>query len=47
MNTVNLDPEKMTEAEVSLRLAVYFAEHADISGHISVAIDSAQVQVGQ
>ena len=42
--TVNLDSEKMTEAEVSLRLAIYFAEHADITGHINVAIDGARVQ---
>ena len=44
---INLDSQKMTEAEVSLRLAIYFAEHADISGDISVAIDGANVQVGQ
>lgn len=42
-----LDPIKMPEAEVSLRLAIYFAEHSDTSGHISVAIDGAQVKVGQ
>ncbi len=47
MNNVNFDSEKMTEAEVSLRLAIYFTEQADISGHISVAVDGAQVQVGQ
>lgn len=42
-----LDLSKMPEAEVSLRLAINFAEHSDTSGHISVAIDGAQVKVGE
>jgi|MTBAKSStandDraft_2_1061841.scaffolds.fasta_scaffold05006_6 hypothetical protein len=43
----HLDPTKMSKAEVSLRLAISFAEHPDATGGISVAIDGAQVQVGQ
>jgi len=45
VTSIKLNPGKMTEAEVSLRLAIFFAEHPDISGHIIVAIDGAQVKV--
>jgi hypothetical protein len=47
VSPVKLDPQTMPEAEVSLRLAIYFAGHPDVSEQISVAIDGAQVKVNQ
>ncbi len=42
-----LEKHKMPEAEVSLRLAGYLSHNHRSSGMISVAIDGAQVQVGE
>jgi hypothetical protein len=47
MSPIALHPDKMTEAEVSLRLALYFAEHSGTSGLIEVALDGAQIKLDQ
>lgn len=41
-----LPEDRMPEAEVALRLAEYLSEQPGFSGHVEVAIDGAQVRVG-
>ena len=42
-----LNPDKMPEAEVSIRLAEYLSDPGKSSNHIEVAIDGAQVKIGK
>ena len=45
--TVPLPEDRMPEAEVSLLLAIYLLDRPDSSGVAKVAIDGAQVRVGE
>lgn len=42
-----LSPERMSEAEVSLRLAIYFLRHGIAVSDVEVAIDGAQIKTGK
>lgn len=46
MNLINLDKTKMSEAEVSLRIAIFLIQRELVNEEVLVSIDGAQIKTG-